>query len=239
MSATESTTSRRHRAPRGQGDALRGEILAAARDLLAETGDRDAVSVRAVAERVGITTPSIYRHFRDKEDLLDAVCAEVFSSLADVLEEAANKARDPLEVLYRQGKAFVHFALANPEQYRMTFMAAGDGPHKVDDVLTERCFSLLLSTVAACAQAGYFPPLDDGGVKLGLRLFAAVHGLATLLITKMWLPWGDTEEAIDGVIGAAIAGSIIVSRLRTRSVGGFARSMSRLVGPAASADQLS
>ena len=80
MPMPASTSSRRHRARRGQGEALRGEILAAARELLAETGNQEAVSVRAVAERVGITTPSIYLHFKDKDDLLDAVCADVFGA---------------------------------------------------------------------------------------------------------------------------------------------------------------
>ena len=88
MSVSPSSSSRRHRARRGQGEALRGEILAAARELLAETGNQEAVSVRAVAERVGITTPSIYLHFKDKDDLLDAVCAEVFGALAVAMEEA-------------------------------------------------------------------------------------------------------------------------------------------------------
>ena len=55
----------RRRARRGEGERLREEILVAARELLAETNDADAVSVRAVAERVGVSTPSIYLHYAD------------------------------------------------------------------------------------------------------------------------------------------------------------------------------
>jgi AcrR family transcriptional regulator len=50
---------RRHRARRGEGDRLREEILAAAERLLLETGDESAVSIRAVADAVGVTPPSI------------------------------------------------------------------------------------------------------------------------------------------------------------------------------------
>jgi AcrR family transcriptional regulator len=65
---------------------LRGRILGAAKDLWAETGDKDAVSVRAIAERVGVTTPSIYMRFQDKDDPIDAVCAELFVDLSSALD---------------------------------------------------------------------------------------------------------------------------------------------------------
>ncbi len=126
MSVIASTSSRRHRAARGQGEALRGEILAAARDLLAETGNQDAVSVRAVAERVGVTTPSIYLHFKDKDDLLDAVCTEVFEALGVALGEATAQGGSPLERLMAQGRAYVRFALDKPEHYRLAFMIRGE-----------------------------------------------------------------------------------------------------------------
>lgn len=66
---------RRRRAPRGSGVYLRDEILDAATQLLLDTGHAKAVSIRAVAQRVGVTPPSIYLHFADKDALLDAVCA--------------------------------------------------------------------------------------------------------------------------------------------------------------------
>ena len=60
----------RTRSRRGEGDRLRDEILAAVGALLDETKDEAAVSIRAIAERVGVSPPSIYRHFEDKEALL-------------------------------------------------------------------------------------------------------------------------------------------------------------------------
>ena len=69
----------RVRARRGEGDKLREEILVAVSDLLDETNDESAVSIRAIADRVGVTPPSIYRHFEDKEAML-ARCARWSSS---------------------------------------------------------------------------------------------------------------------------------------------------------------
>ena len=67
-------TARRSRSKRGEGESLRGEILDAAEAILNETGSADKVSTRAVAQRVGCSSPSIYLHFPDRAQLIFAVC---------------------------------------------------------------------------------------------------------------------------------------------------------------------
>ena len=73
-SATEDVPVRRSRSRRGQGEQLRDEILAAAERILIETNDQTALSIRAIAAAVGVTPPSIYLHFADRNDLVFAVC---------------------------------------------------------------------------------------------------------------------------------------------------------------------
>lgn len=212
MSTSPSTSSRRHRARRGQGEALRGEILTAARELLAETGNQDAVSVRAVARRVGVTTPSIYLHFKDKDDLLDAVCAEVFETLAVALEAASAEAAGPFERLVALGRAYIGFARAKPEHYRLAFMVVGP-PKNVDQVLLgDRCFGLVLQAVDDCAQAGIFPPDPSGPLPIGMQLWAMVHGLASLMITKPWLPWEPVDDLVEKSLRTAVAGCAVSGR---------------------------
>src|SRR5690348_11951499 len=79
----------RTRAPKGHGDQLRDEILEAAEALLIETGSSEAVSIRAVADRVGVTPPSIYRHFEDKTELLVEVCRLEFTRMYEAIAEGA------------------------------------------------------------------------------------------------------------------------------------------------------
>jgi AcrR family transcriptional regulator len=213
VSTNLGTSSRRHRARRGHGEALRGEILAAARDLLAESGSVEAVSVRAVATRVGVTTPSIYLHFKDKDDLIDAVCATSFGDLAKAMEEAGARANTPLERLLTMGRAYVRFALERPEQYRVAMMACSGQPVTVDSVLTDKCFQQLLSAVQECTEAGIFPPSPDGTLVLGLQLWSAAHGIASLLICKPWLPWGDVDHLVESTLRVAVAGCAVNGRL--------------------------
>jgi AcrR family transcriptional regulator len=178
---------------------------------LAETGNQEAVSVRAVAERVGVTTPSIYLHFKDKDDLLDAVCAEVFEALAVRLAEASARVGSPLERLMAQGRAYVRFALDKPEHYRLAFMTSGE-PRNVDEVLSDNCFTQLMATVQDCIDAGIFQA-EPGAMRLGLDMWSAAHGLASLLIYKPWLPWGEVEEAIERALQVSVVGCALVGPL--------------------------
>ncbi|MEU7558475.1 TetR/AcrR family transcriptional regulator [Streptomyces eurythermus] len=111
----------RVRNPRGQGERLREEILRAAGGLLEQVGSEDALSLRAVAREVGIATPSIYRHFADKTELVWAVLAEHYERLAALMAEAdaSAPAEDPLERLRHQLRAYCRFAVANPARYRL------------------------------------------------------------------------------------------------------------------------
>ena len=119
---------RRRRAPRGSGEQLREEILDAATELLLETGHAKAVSIRSVAQRVGVTPPSIYLHFADKDALLDAVCARYFEKLDEEMQRVAADQPSTIDVLRAQGLAYVRFALKTPELYRIATMGESREP---------------------------------------------------------------------------------------------------------------
>ena len=203
----------RRRAARGQGAALRGDLLRAAMDLLAETGDEDAVSLRAVALRVGVSVPSIYLHFTDKQALLDAVCEEVFTHLHDRLRVAAAEASDPFDALRRQGNAYVHFAIENPEHYRIVMMKShAADPASTDALIATGAFGYLVESVRACLDAGVF---EGDEVELALGLWAAAHGVASLLVVKPYFPWPDRDAFIDRTVCMAGIGLAAMARVDT------------------------
>jgi len=129
---------RRTRAKRGSGDLLRNEIVVAAKRLLAEAESADDVPMRAVADAVGVTTPSIYLHFADKQELLAAVVADVFGELDVAMTEAAATETTPLDRLRAFGLAYVRFALDHPEHYRLAMLeqVAKEGRWSQDDAKT-------------------------------------------------------------------------------------------------------
>ncbi|WP_396883253.1 TetR/AcrR family transcriptional regulator [Mycobacterium sp. SMC-4] len=204
---------RRRRAPRGSGEQLREEILDAATELLLESGDAKAMSIRSVAQRVGVTPPSIYLHFADKDALLDAVCSRYFEKLDDEMQTAAADAGPaPMEVLRAQGLAYVRFALKNPELYRIATMGHGQPGSDVDVALTSSAFVHLRAAVEAMIAEGLYPPGDP--TVLALELWTAAHGIVALLISRPYLPWGDVEEFTDRVMRSVCCGQVVSRGIR-------------------------
>lgn len=202
---TTSQPVRRPRSARGTGEQLRAEIIAAAKELLASVGRADDVSVRAVADAVGVTTPSIYLHFEDKDALMTAVVLDVFADLDEAMLAAAADETEPLSRLRAFGLAYVRFAVQHPEHYRLATMDPVDQPkEQIDEMLHEAVFVHFNETVVACLEQGVF--VGDDALAISLELWTAAHGVAALLIAKPQLPWGDYEEFADRVLCAAALG---------------------------------
>jgi AcrR family transcriptional regulator len=190
--------SARVRSRRGQGESLRDDILAAAQALLVETQSEDAVSIRAVADRVGVTPPSIYRHFEDKATLLFAVCMTEFDRLDVELRAALACHDDPVEAVIACGRAYVQFGLANPETYRIMFMGSSEWtPDQYRDELMadHAAFTGLVEAVGRASDAGRLRIADP--MMAAVLLFQGVHGMVSLRIAKPNFPWPDVETHID------------------------------------------
>jgi AcrR family transcriptional regulator len=208
------TTVRRRRASRGSGEQLREEIIAATKDLLAESANSDAVSIRAVADAVGVTSPSIYLHFADKDALIEAVVADVFAELDAAMVAAGDAVELPLAKLRAYGLAYVKFAVEHPEHYRVATMELRPGKEAMghlDHILADAAFAHFMETVRQCMDAGVFAPGDP--LPITLQLWSAAHGIASLMIAKPFLPWGDLEAAADPVLCAAALGRAVADRL--------------------------
>ncbi|HYN17029.1 MAG TPA: TetR/AcrR family transcriptional regulator, partial [Actinomycetes bacterium] len=192
---------RRSRARRGEGPRLREEILAAATRLLAETGNEEAVSIRAVAEAVGVTPPSIYLHFADKTELIFEVCEEQFGKLDAEMAAAEAGVDDPVEALRRRGKAYVRFGLRNAEAYRVLFMYKSYVPDGVDheDMRRSDTFNHLVESVRRCLDAGVLEPGDP--IQISIGLWVLVHGITSLLLAAPRFPWPhEPGELVDRLI---------------------------------------
>lgn len=199
---------RRSRAPRGSGDLLRDEILDAATDLLLETGRATSVSIRSVAQRVGVTPPSIYLHFADKDALLDAVCARYFEKLEVEMQRAAQEHTSPVDALRAQGQAYVRFAVRTPELYRIAMMGEWRSGRDIDVVLDSSTFQHMRATVQALVDDGV--RLQDDPSTIALELWTAAHGVAAMLIAKPHLPFGEAEAFADRVFRSAFIGRAVV-----------------------------
>lgn len=103
----------------------RERIVRAAAEIL-ETDGLDGVSTRAVASRAGVPPPTIFRIFRDKEGLLEAVGEHGFERY---LQEKATllTGDDPVEVLRAAWDLHVEFGLAHPAYYTLVYGGVRSG----------------------------------------------------------------------------------------------------------------
>ncbi len=208
VTATEEVPARRSRSRRGQGEQLRDEILAAAERILIETNDQSALSIRAIAAAVGVTPPSIYLHFADRNDLVFAVCERHTAHLKQAMTDAVDGVSDPWERIRRRGNAYLRWGLNNPEHYRILMTSRPDQtPERLlDERLADTADLVpIAEDVAAAVAAGEFAV--DGDPMETVKVFwMMIHGTVSLLISKPEFPFGPVDEVYERLLNLVFQG---------------------------------
>ena len=164
------STSRRDKRGYHHGD-LPAALLRAAGKILEKEGV-EALSLRALTRRAGVSHAAPYRHFRDRESLLAALAAEGFAMLGSAQREAATSGG-----LRAMGEAYVRFALDHPQRFRLMF--GGQlriARHPALREVATNAFEALSGALAA--HAGGLRGSGDASI----AAWALVHGLAQLLL---------------------------------------------------------
>lgn len=186
-------------------DEMKGRIVAAAKGLYFDRGP-EAVTMRAVAERVGVTATALYRHFADKDTLLREVMSEGSRLLGSHLFGAL-EAPTPLERLRKTADAYLDFAAGQPQAYRALY-EPGEAPEG-SPVHAQRSAMrrFLHDRVREAMDAGVVHPGDPDNV--ALSLWAMLHGLASLHhagITRLdWVRERTLTSLFDGILVSADA----------------------------------
>ena len=157
---------------------VRRKILDAARELFMAEG-YERVTMRRIAEAIEYSPTTIYNHFKDKDDLVNALCHEEFSQLFGALDLGV-PARDPVEWIRQIGGAYAAFGLANPNHYRFMFMTQIREGHEVSEP-GRQSFDILRTAVARAIKSGAFVKGDID--HMAQVLWASIHGAVALLIT--------------------------------------------------------
>lgn len=175
------------------GDLPRAMVRQAVR--LIQTHGVEALTLRGVAARLGVSRTALYRHFANKEALLAAVAAEGFRTLRAELAAAYEQAGRGTRGFDAMGVAYVQFALRHPSHYRVMFggfvsrrgVRADDAGHDTD------AFRVLLDAIVEQQQAGLVRAGDPR--MLAVYVWAVVHGVAMLALDRM-LASPEESEAL-------------------------------------------
>jgi AcrR family transcriptional regulator len=165
-------------------EELKKDILQAARELFTERG-YEATSIRNIAEKIEYSPATVYLYYRDKDEIMHALHSEGFKLLVSYFSELVSipKAFDRLKAM---GLGYIRFAIENPDMYNLIFVMQDPLNHVhecVDDNWDEgdQAFKVLLQTISACQEEGYFKGLDAAAVSF--MVWSTVHGLCSLRIS--------------------------------------------------------
>jgi AcrR family transcriptional regulator len=147
-------------------------IFAAARALFDRHG-LDGVSMRKIAEAVGVTPMAIYRHYADKEALIDALMLDGF--VAWEARVRAIKAADPAKWVAAVMEEFADFALTEPRRYEAAFLLPARRARRFpDDFVAGRSpvVSLAYAQVEEARGQGHIGPAPAAEIVLTLSALA-------------------------------------------------------------------
>jgi len=175
-----------------RSDDRREQILAEALRLFLDQGLHH-VTTRDIARAVGISQPSLYAHFKSREEIAFELSERAFAELGERMVQASAAPGTAAERLRRMGLEYVRFGLEQSAAYRVAFMletAKGDehpihGPGR-------RCFAVLHELFIEVRKS------DDAAAALQAQsTWASMHGLVALMLARPNFPWAALDTLID------------------------------------------
>ncbi|RMF12336.1 MAG: TetR/AcrR family transcriptional regulator [Candidatus Dadabacteria bacterium] len=182
--------------PTARGEATRERLLRAAVELV-EQGGFEALTMRALARRCGVSHNAAYRHFADREAILVAVGEQGFRELTRRMREALAAESDTEQAAIAVGCAYIRFALDHPVPYRLMF---GDGLHQVSSRKALlgaglASFQTVLDVLADLLDTDGARSRPPGEV--AVAAWSLIHGFASLVLSGLIPLDRDDTAAIE------------------------------------------
>jgi AcrR family transcriptional regulator len=193
----------------------RDKILDAARELFVTEG-YEGVSMRRVAEKIEYSPTAIYVHFADKNELFHELCRQDFARLQEVVA-IAEMPTDPIERLRQIGQNYIQFGINFPNHYVFMFMTPHP-PQELDDQDREivgdpevDAYALLKWAVQEAIKAGCFREEVRDAELVSQTLWASVHGVISLNISKCkdpWVEWRPLQDRAEMMLDITLRGLV-------------------------------
>lgn len=174
--------------------ATRDALVRAASELLDEGGP-DAVTLRAVGARAGVSRGAPYGHFEDKAHLLTRLAIDAWNAVTDEVEQLRG---EPAERLERALLTLIEVGRRSPHRYALMFATPADDPAAA--VAASRLENQFLAMVADVVG-------EPDARRYGALLMASAHGIAGLelsghLAREKWGVDGDqlVRTLVDGIV---------------------------------------
>lgn len=179
---------------------FRASLCEVAERLFAEQG-YEGVTLRAIAAELGCSPMTPYRYFENKEAIFTAVRMAAFMRFGQSIQAATRAHPDPVDRLRALGRAYITFAIAQPQAYRIMFElgreARIDGdllaqPEKREAILCG--WQPLQSAIIELHEAGH---IEGDPLTLAHLAWTTLHGLVTLELSQKLLLGRDFDDLVE------------------------------------------
>lgn len=165
------------------------EIFTAAVHLV-EEGGQDALTMKAVAERVGVQSPSLYKRVQSREQLLGMVAERAATQIAVVLEDAQRSVDDdPRSGVIAMARALRRFAHGHPHLFGLLFGALPDAARPSREVLARASGAVLVAGERLVGR--------DRALDAARTITAWAYGFLTMELAGAFQLGGEPEEAFE------------------------------------------
>jgi AcrR family transcriptional regulator len=187
--------------PKDPNDSTRQAILNAAREIFVRDGF-EGFSMRRLAAGLGCALGTPYVHFNSKEELFQTLVEQSFERLYQCLSGLRDRHQngDPVVLLKKGMYTYIQFGLQNPNDYRFAFLLRAlppDQPYRVHPAFEELRFAL-----TRCVDERRFREVDIETA--AQALWAAIHGITSLLLQRPNFPWAGRAKVIEQVINNSV-----------------------------------
>ncbi len=181
---------------------LRSSLVETGAEMIKEAGI-EGLSLRKLAERIGVSRTATYHHFNNKNDLLCAIAALGFAQWQEISEQIFDNSQLSGEEQFRQFVyKYIQFATQNPSIYELMFGKTIWKNNNSDQALRDIAypsFNYQLEMTKVWQQQGLLIK-DENSLRLAQVTWGALHGIVRLLIDGIYLDTSHTEEMCECVV---------------------------------------
>ncbi len=190
---------------------VREEVQTIAWEQVTQSG-LSALSLKAIASRMGMTAPALYRYYGSRDELLTEMILSTYRDVAEVFEVAAAAGESPAERLTTVAMALRRWALEHPHRYLLLYGTPVPGYHAPETAtaLARRIFAPVL---AGFGDATGKVSSDPAVLHRSLTFWTRLHGVLSLELAGHFAGMGfDPEELYRGEVRTLLEPTSSMSR---------------------------
>lgn len=185
---------------------LRRALLETATQMINEDGV-DAISMRKLAERAGVSRTAAYHHFSSKQELLCAIAMDGFQRQMKAIDIAGGN-EEFREQLRRLVRSYVEFSAENPEYYELmlggNIWRTGEATEELKNI-GDIAFRNLRNQVAIWQEHGFIDETADN-LRLTQVIWCSAHGISRFIIDGVYVHKTALDAICDATVDALVDG---------------------------------